>query len=59
MKERLTVTIDEEIINRVDESIDGHNVKNRSHAFEVLLNKALKPKLPKKAVILCGGQELD
>ncbi len=56
MKERLTVTIDEEIINRVDESIDGHNVKNRSHAFEVLLNKALKPKLPKKAVILCGGQ---
>ena len=56
MKERLTVTIDENIIKKIDATIDGNTIKNRSHAFEVLLNKSLKPNLPKKAVILCGGQ---
>ncbi|MBI4142136.1 nucleotidyltransferase family protein [Candidatus Woesearchaeota archaeon] len=56
MKERVTLTVDTEILQQVDKSIDGHTVKNRSHAVELLLLKALGADRPKKAFVLAGGK---
>ncbi|MFP4112497.1 MAG: sugar phosphate nucleotidyltransferase [Candidatus Woesearchaeota archaeon] len=56
MKERLTVTIDKDIINIVDHYVDGIKVKNRSHAIEVLLKEALEDSIASKALILAGGR---
>ncbi|MDD5086309.1 MAG: nucleotidyltransferase family protein [Candidatus Nanoarchaeia archaeon] len=56
MKERVTLTLDSDVIKRVDSTVDGFNVKNRSHAVELLVLKALGDNVPKKAVILAGGK---
>ncbi|RMF55384.1 hypothetical protein D6745_02245 [Candidatus Woesearchaeota archaeon] len=56
MKERVTLTIEKSLLDRVDKRIDRHRIKNRSHAVELLLSKALSENSPGKAVILAGGQ---
>jgi NDP-sugar pyrophosphorylase family protein len=56
MKERITLTLDRDILRRVDGRVDGSSVKNRSHAIELLVRKALKGSLPTTAVILAGGR---
>ncbi len=56
MKERVTLTLDKNVLHQVDSLIDGFNMKNRSHAVELLILKALKAHVPRKAVILAGGQ---
>lgn len=56
MKERVTLTIEQSILETVDKRIDGFKVKNRSHAVELLLLKALDQNRPRKALILAGGQ---
>lgn len=56
MKERITITIDQPLMGDIDKTIDGTSVKNRSHAIEVLLRKALGGGMPTTAVILCGGK---
>lgn len=55
MKERVTVTIDRSLLKTIDSSIDGMQVKNRSHAIELLIERALKQVMPSHAVILAGG----
>lgn len=55
MKERLTITLDSELLKRLDSTIDGVNVRNRSHAIERLLDIVLEQAAPKRAVILAGG----
>ncbi|MEM4260065.1 MAG: sugar phosphate nucleotidyltransferase [Candidatus Woesearchaeota archaeon] len=55
MKERITLTIEEDILTDIDSLIDGSNIKNRSHAVELLLLKSLGHNTPKKAIILAGG----
>ncbi|MBL7050917.1 nucleotidyltransferase family protein [Candidatus Woesearchaeota archaeon] len=55
MKERVTLTLDQGILKLVDKKVDGFNIKNRSHAVELLISKALKAHIPKKAIILVGG----
>ena len=55
MVERLTITLEKELLDEVDGIIDHNTIKNRSHAISVLLQRALGGTLPKKAVILCGG----
>ncbi len=55
MKERITITLESDILSKVDKRVDGLNVKNRSHAFEILLLGALGENKPKKALILAGG----
>jgi NDP-sugar pyrophosphorylase family protein len=59
MKERLTITLDRELLKKLDATIDGVNVRNRSHAIERLLDIVLEQTTPKKAVILAGGQTVD
>ncbi|MGC9129411.1 MAG: sugar phosphate nucleotidyltransferase [Candidatus Micrarchaeia archaeon] len=57
-KERLTITLDRRILDEVDATIDGINVRNRSHAIEKLIEVALSQNVPQKAVILAGGNTI-
>lgn len=56
MKERITITLDSELIRQIDKRIDGKQIKNRSQQIEVLLTNALGTYRPQKAVILVGGK---
>ena len=54
--DRISLTIDKNILARVDRLVDGNEIKNRSHAVEILLSRALGDSCPKTAVVLCGGK---
>ena len=56
MKERITITLDENLINHIDKRIDGVDIKNRSQEIELLLAEALGTNIPSKAVLLVGGR---
>lgn len=56
MKERITLTIEKEILEKIDAKIDGSLVKNRSHAVELMLIKAMSSNRLKRGVILAGGE---
>lgn len=55
MRERLTITLKNDILKLVDKIIDGERIRNRSHAIEYLLAKTLVPPQV-KVLILAGGQ---
>ena len=55
MKERVTLTLDYDILRRVDKTINHTHVRNRSHAIELLLRRALSDDFISTAVILAGG----
>ncbi len=57
MKERVTLTIDSDLLAQVDARIDKETIKNRSHAVELLLRTTLRGDIPESAVILAGGDE--
>ena len=54
MRSRITITISEDLLKKVDLTIDNHSVRNRSQAIETLLRQVTSPSL-KTAVILAGG----
>lgn len=54
-RDRLTITLRKDILKRVDQLIDKTTIRNRSHAIETLLNRAIAPKI-ETAVILAGGE---
>ncbi len=56
MKERVTLTIEKNLLEQVDAKVDGTSIKNRSHAVELFLRHALKGRVPTKALILAGGK---
>jgi NDP-sugar pyrophosphorylase family protein len=56
MKERITLTIDKKILEKIDTMVDGLDVRNRSHAIELVLSKYLSLRELKTALILCGGE---
>jgi len=56
MKERVTLTLDSDILSQIDGKIDGHYIKNRSHAVELMLSESLGADAPKKAIILAGAK---
>jgi len=55
-REHISLTIDKNILSEVDKLIDGNNIRNRSHAIEVLLSRVIDTKKVKKAFILAGGK---
>ena len=55
-RERLTITLRKDLLNELDNRVDGIKVRNRSHAIEVLLSKVLESGKVKKAIILAGGK---
>ena len=56
MKERISLTLDRELLRRVDGMVNGAEVKNRSHAVELLISKAFGLNVPRIALILAGGK---
>jgi len=56
MKERVTLTINKQLLSQIDSKVDRISVKNRSHAVELYLRRALKGRVPSKAFILAGGK---
>ncbi len=56
-RERLTITMKEDLLSLIDDVIDGDRIRNRSHAIEYILSQTLQPKV-KKAFILAGGKGL-
>lgn len=54
-KQRLTITLDSELLKRLDGVIDGSKIRNRSHAIEFLLSNSLIPRKT-KVLILAGGE---
>lgn len=53
-KTRLTITLDTDLLARLDTQIDGYHIRNRSHAIELQVQKGLQPTVT-TAVILAGG----
>jgi NDP-sugar pyrophosphorylase family protein len=56
-RQRLTITLSNQTLKRVDGVIDGTRIRNRSHAIEFLINQSLVPHV-NQAVILAGGKGL-
>ena len=56
MKERITITLDKNLIQQIDKRIDGVDIKNRSQEIENLLSESLGANIPSKAVLLVGGK---
>lgn len=54
-RERITVTIRDDLLRGLDRMIDHHRIRNRSHALEVLLSRTLATEA-KQAVILASGE---
>lgn len=52
---RLTITLPNELLKRVDTLVDGSIIRNRSHAVEKILSDGLSPAVS-QAVILAGGK---
>jgi mannose-1-phosphate guanylyltransferase len=55
MKERITITVDDNLLKEVDNMVDEHSIKNRSHAIELLIGKSLRKNILSKAILLAGG----
>ncbi len=55
MKEKISITLDDVLLQEIDSLIDGFNIRNRSQAIEFLIRKSLSERKP--AVILAGGEE--
>jgi len=54
-KSRITITLDEKLLGKIDGLVDGEKVRNRSHAIESLIAKSLRPSI-NQAVILAAGK---
>jgi len=48
MKERITITMDKELLNWLDEKIKEKVFANRSHGFEFLIKNKMNEELKKK-----------
>jgi len=56
MKERVSITLDAQLINNLNSMVDGVTIANRSQAIEYLVRKSINNL--KVAVILCGGNSM-
>lgn len=57
-KARITITIREDLLRRVDDLIDGRKIRNRSHAVETIISQVVSPSLS-HAVVLAGGSGVN
>jgi NDP-sugar pyrophosphorylase family protein len=53
---RITISLAKEVADRIDETVDGLKIRNRSHAVESLVIESLHISQVKHAVILAGGE---
>ncbi len=54
-RKRITITIRKDLLRSLDRTVDSQRIRNRSHAFEVLLSRILNTEA-KQAVILASGE---
>ena len=58
-RERITITIKDDIVKQVDRLVDGLTIRSRSQAIEYLLSKHLSDFRLKTAFLLAGGKKSD
>lgn len=58
-RQRLSITLDDQLLRKIDKRVDGHKIRNRSHAIEAILDEKLRSKILKKAIVLGGGQGIE
>jgi NDP-sugar pyrophosphorylase family protein len=58
MRNRITITIRDEIIKEVDKLINNLTIRNRSHAIEYLLSKMISNYKVSNALVLAGGPSI-
>jgi NDP-sugar pyrophosphorylase family protein len=56
MRERITISIKKDLLNKIDQQIDGSRIRNRSHAIEHFVSETLGIADINNAVILAGGE---
>jgi len=54
-RERITISIKKKVLDEIDKTIDGILTRNRSHAIETLVQKAIGHNVTNSAVVLLGG----
>ncbi len=57
-RERITVTIRQDLLRGLDRLVDHQTIRNRSHALETILSDNLSSKT-KQAVILASGEGVN
>jgi NDP-sugar pyrophosphorylase family protein len=57
-RQRITITIRNDLLQRLDHTIDHQRIRNRSHALEVLLARLLSTET-RQAVVLASGQGIQ
>ncbi len=55
MKNRITITINEKTLEKIDKTVDGINIPNRSIAIERIIKEHFEPNKSRIALILAGG----
>lgn len=58
-RERVTITLQESVLKKLDKLVDGRTIRNRSHAIESILLERFKSKIFNCAVILGGGKGIE
>ena len=58
-RERITITIKEDMLTQIDRMVDGLHIRSRSQAFEYLLSKILSDYKLRQALILAGGPKKE
>jgi mannose-1-phosphate guanylyltransferase len=56
MKEKVSISLDRELVKKIDNIVNGFDVTSRSHAIEKIVGKYFEGRKVKKALILCGGE---
>ncbi len=56
MKQKISLTLSDDLVKEIDSTIDKQIILNRSHAIEVLLKKSLAQEKITQALILAGGK---
>ena len=56
---RLTITLRADYIKRIDQMVDNQLIRNRSHAIEYLVAKALEKKLPLREMFILGEERVN
>ncbi|PIU24251.1 hypothetical protein COT12_01985 [Candidatus Berkelbacteria bacterium CG08_land_8_20_14_0_20_39_8] len=55
-RKRITISIQEDLLKKLDQSIDGVKMRNRSHAIEFFLSESLNVAKIETAIIMAGGK---
>ena len=54
---RVTISLDRELAEQIDELVDGIRIRNRSHAIESLVTDSLELAQIRLAVVMAGGEQ--